>query len=106
MINFIRARFRNLNQKNITDSSIAVMVPNQEQITTSSIAATNTESLSNQQETSNAGYGDEQQENSNSEIERLPTIDPKEPGAYEKLRQRNIAEREKLFRDLKISQLK
>ena len=34
-----------------------------------------------------------------------PAIDPKDPKAYEKLRQRNIAEREKLFRDLKISQL-
>ena len=36
----------------------------------------------------------------------LPTIDPKEPGAYEMIRQKNIAEREKLFRDLKISQMK
>ena len=36
----------------------------------------------------------------------LPAIDPKEPGAYEKLRQRNIDEREKLLRDLNISQLK
>ena len=31
-----------------------------------------------------------------------PFIDPKEPGAYEKF----IAEREKLFRELKISQMK
>ena len=38
--------------------------------------------------------------------ECLPAIDPKDPRAYEKLRQRNIAEREKLFRDLKISQLR
>merc|ERR1712080_802371 len=33
-------------------------------------------------------------------------IDPNDPRAYEKLRRRNIAEREKLFRDLKISQMK
>ena len=33
-------------------------------------------------------------------------IDPKEPGAYEKIRQRNIDERERLFKDLKISQMK
>ena len=39
-------------------------------------------------------------------IQSHPIIDPKEPGAYEKIRQRNIAELEKLFRDLKISQMK
>ena len=39
-------------------------------------------------------------------LQKQPTIDPKEPGAYEKIRERNIAEREKLFRDLKISEMK
>ena len=39
-------------------------------------------------------------------VEDPTFIDPKEPGAYEKIRQRNIEERERLFQDLKISQMK
>ena len=39
-------------------------------------------------------------------VEDPTFIDPKEPGAYEKIRERNIAEREKLFQELKISQMK
>ena len=42
----------------------------------------------------------------NQPVEDATLIDPKEPGAYEKIRQRNIAEREKRFCDLKISQMK
>ena len=42
----------------------------------------------------------------NKSVEDPTFIDPKEPGAYEKIRQKNIAEREKLFHDLKISQMK
>ena len=42
----------------------------------------------------------------NKPVEDPTFIDPKEPGAYEKIRQRNIKEREKLFLELKISQLK
>ena len=42
-----------------------------------------------------------------SKPEDNPTfIDPKESGAYEKIRQRNIDEWERLFKDLKISQMK
>ena len=42
----------------------------------------------------------------NQPVEDPTFIDPKEPGAYEKIREWNIAGREKLFRDLKISQMK
>ena len=42
----------------------------------------------------------------NKPVEDPTFIDPKEPGAYEKIRQKNIAEREKLFQELKISQMK
>ena len=52
---------------------------------------------SEQQEMSNSETGDENYGDLESDDEMC---------AYEKLRMRNIAEREKLFRDLKISQLK
>ena len=52
---------------------------------------------SEQQEMSNSETGDENDGDLESDDEMC---------AYEKLRMRNIAEREKLFRDLKISHLK